>query len=103
MIFIFDWGHTTARNIGPLSADDAEFEIEAEFVFLIEQKTWFRFFFIPTIVTERKYFFKDADSERLQPISKEVFNKYRSLANLNMQSMNDEISEEEYQKKREEL
>jgi len=103
MIFIFDWGYTTTRNIGPLSADDAEFEIEAEFVFLLEQKTWFRLFFIPTIVTERKYFFKDADRERFQPISKEVFNKYRALAHLNMQSMNDEISEEEYQKKREEL
>lgn len=103
MIFIFDWGYTTTRNIGPLSSDDADFELDAEFVFLIEQRTWFRLFFIPTIVTERKYFFKDADSEKIQPISAEVFKSYRDLASLNMKSMNEEISDEDYEKQRAEL
>lgn len=103
MIFIFDWGHKTTRNIGPLSADDADFELDTEYVFLIEQKTWFRLFFIPTIITERNYFFKDSDSDKTQPIDKETFQKYRALASLNMKSMNDEISDEEYQNQRAKL
>lgn len=103
MIFIFDWGYTTRKNIGPLSADDADFELDTEYVFLIEEKTWFRMFFIPTIVTERKYFFKDAESEAVQRIDKDEYERYKALAQLNMKSMNDDISDEEYQKQRAEL
>jgi len=100
MIFIFDWGYNTTHNVGPLSEDDAEINLDAEYVFLVEQKTWFRMFFIPIIVTSRSYFFKDAESDKTEDISKEIFQKYRKLAQLNAQIMNDEISESEYEKKR---
>jgi len=103
MIFIFDWGYTTLNNIGPLSAEDADFDLDAEYVFLVEEKTWFRLFFIPTIITGRKYFFKDADSQNIQAIDKAKFEKYKPLAILNMKSMKDEISEQDYHRQRSNL
>jgi len=103
MIFIFDWGHKTIRNAGPLSAEDADFKMDAEYVFLIEEKTWFRMFFIPTIVTERRFYYKDSDSDNIEMINKDTFTAHRDLANLNLQMMNDEISEDEYREKRKEL
>lgn len=103
MIFIFDWGHATIQNMGPLSSDDARFEINTDMVFLIVEKIWFRMFFIPIIVTERHYFFVDTESDKRQTIDKETFLKYRELANLNRQFMNDEITEEIYYEKRNQL
>jgi len=29
MIFIFDWGYNTTHNVGPLSEDDAEINLDA--------------------------------------------------------------------------
>lgn len=103
MIFIFDWGYATTQNIGPLSADDASFDLKTDMVFLMIEKVWFRLFFIPMIVTERHYYFADTNSDKRQDIDKNIYLKYRDLASLNRQFMNDELSEEAYRKKRSQL
>jgi len=77
--------------------------MNSDYVFLMEEKNWFRLFFIPTLVTERRYYFKDSDSDQIELINKKKFNRYSNLAHLNRQVMNDEISEDEYQKRRAEL
>lgn len=103
MIFIFDWGHTTRQVIGPLSKEDAAFKLQADYVYLVKERVWFRLFFIPTIVTEKRYYFIDSNSDQFQVIDKQTFDRYKNLAELNNQAMNDDISDAEYQTKRSQL
>lgn len=103
MIFVFDWGHRSEDRIGPLSRDDAFFELNTELVWLTRRRDWFRLFFIPTIPTKTTYFFvSDADTT-YHEISKETFHKYRKLAALNKLLMDGKISDEAYWKKYEEM
>lgn len=103
MIFVFDWGYKTEDRIGPLSRDDAYFEMQTEFVWLTRVRIWFRLFFIPVIPTKTSYFFvSDADGT-YHEISKKIFHKYRKLAALNEKLMEGKISDEEYRKRHEQM
>ncbi len=103
MIFIFDWGHTTERRPGPLSRRDADYRLDSEFVWLSRVREWFRAFFIPVIPTRTVYYFvSDADGS-LEEIDRSTFEHYRPLAELNAKSMNEEISQAEYERRRREM
>ena len=103
MIFIFDWGFETVKTIGPLSKEDLKDESGAEHVWLQIITQWFRVFFIPLIPTKLSYALTDVNTSKSKFISKDQFDKLRPLAALNNQVMNDEITDEEYQRKSTEL
>lgn len=103
MIFIFDWGHQTEKNYGPLSRSDAPFKLEGEMVWLIRQTTWFRAFFIPLIPTKTSHYFQLINSDSTEPINFKTFEQFKELASLNMLVMDDKISDEEYRERREKL
>jgi hypothetical protein len=100
MIFIFDWGHTTEKRIGPLSSEDIMHELPGEYFWLTVKRKWFRLFFIPTIPTETAYFFISEAASIGKRIEKHTFKKYRPLAVLNRRAMEDKISDEEYLRER---
>lgn len=100
MIFIFDWGYVSEKKIGPLSTEDAHFELDTDMVWLTKSHTWFRLFFIPTIPTATRYFFVSATDGSRQPVDQHTFDRYRDLAKLNMLVMDDKISDREYRERR---
>ncbi len=103
MIFIFDWGYRTNKNYGPLSRNDAPFGIDGEMVWLIREITWFRAFFIPLIPTKTSYFFQDLNSDEREIINFETFKQFRDLAVLNALAMDDQITDEEYDERRDKM
>ncbi|HKK40709.1 MAG TPA: hypothetical protein VJ949_14905 [Cryomorphaceae bacterium] len=102
MIFIFDWGHETLREIGPISKTDFNTTLEAEMAWLVIRRKWFRAFFIPTIPTETEYGLIDENSNFFK-IDKGIFDRYKPLAELNAAISKDEISDEEYEERRNEM
>lgn len=102
MIFIFDWGHQTFREIGPLSKTDFKTTLQPEMAWLVIRRSWFRAFFIPTIPTETEYGLVD-ESGNFFKIEKTIFEKYMPLAELNAAISKDEISDEEYERRRNEM
>ena len=102
MIFIFNWGHQTFKEIGPLSKTDFKTTLVPEMAWLVIRRSWFRAFFIPTIPTETDYGLVD-ENENFFKIEKDVFERYRPLAELNAAISKDEISDEEYERRRSEM
>ena len=103
MIFIFDWGHTTETRPGPLSREDVQSRVDAEYVWLSREREWFRAFFIPLIPTRTGYFFiSDEDGSRRE-IDRSTFEHFRPLAELNARMMKGEITPEEYDVRRHEI
>lgn len=103
MIFIFDWGHQTIYEVGPLSKKDLPFAVEGEMYWLAKRRKWFRAFFIPTVPTETDYVLMDDESDAVFPVEKEFFERYFPLAELNKLIMENKISDEEYAKRRSNL
>lgn len=99
MIFIVDWGYTTEKEVGPISKDDIHLNAPTDFVQLVCVKTWFRAFFIPTIPTSVRYYLRSEKDGLRHEISKEDFEKYKPMAELNNLVVNNKISEEEYERK----
>jgi hypothetical protein len=102
MIFIFDWGHQTFHEIGPLSEQDFSTPFQTDMAWLVVRRSWFRAFFIPTIPTETKNGLVD-DNENFFEIDKDTFERYKPLAELNHKVSKGEISDEIYEKRRREL
>jgi hypothetical protein len=102
MIFIFDWGHQTFKEIGPLSKTDFKTSLEPEMAWLVMRRSWFRAFFIPTIPTETEYGLVDENGDFFK-IEKATFEQYVPLAKLNAAISKDEISCEEYERRRNEM
>lgn len=102
MIFVFDWGHQTLREIGPLSKTDFNTTLEPEMALLVIRRSWFRAFFIPTIPTETDYGLID-ENENFFKIEKDTYEQYKPLAELNSAVSKDEISDEEYETRRNEM
>lgn len=96
MIFIFDWGHETIREIGPLSKNDLDIELPDDMYMLGIRKKWFRAFFIRTIPTATDFVLVGEESGLVIPVSEEVFNEYRPLAELNAKVMEEKISDKAY-------
>lgn len=103
MIFIFDWGYITKHRVGPLADTDATYALKTEFVWLEMHREWFRAFFIPIVPTGKKYYFVSDTDGTLEEIDRQTFERYKPLADLNAQSMNDEISQSEYDRRRKEM
>lgn len=101
MIFIFDWGHKTEKQIGPIAKEDTGFNFSDEFVYLTVVKIWFRMFFIPTIPTKIHYLL--VSSQGAVEITRSQFTRFKPLAELNKRVINDDISEQEYEKMRKSL
>jgi len=99
MIFIFDWGHQTHSEIGPLSKSDFKTALTPEMAWLVIRRSWFRIFFIPTIPTQTDYGLID-ENENFFKVEKQTFLRYKPLAELNAAVSNGEISDEEYEKRR---
>jgi len=100
MIFIFDWGHETFDEVGPLSRSDLDFEVHGEMYILGKRKKWFRAFFIRTLPTETNYGLIHEASGEFIPLSEEVFDRFKPLAELNALAMEDMISDEDYSTRR---
>jgi hypothetical protein len=83
--------------------DKIHIELPFEIAWLIKRKTWFRAFFIPTIPTATHYLLRGHETELEVEISHEDFNRLKPLAELNRQVMEDVISDEVYQSRREDL
>lgn len=103
MIFIFDWGHQTQNQIGPVAKEDLPYNVKSDFLYLTKTQTWFRMFFIPTIPTKTVYSFLSNPPAETIEISKNEFLKYKPLARLNQKVVLNKISEEEYEKARKNL
>lgn len=102
MIFIFDWGHQTLREIGPISKTDFKTSLDSDMAWLVIRKSWFRAFFIPTIPTKTEYGLTDENGVFFE-IDKATFYRYKPFAELNAAISKGEISDEEYEKKRKEM
>jgi len=102
MIFIFDWGYRTSKDIGPLAAQDlpSDKRSDAEFLMLTLETEWFRLFFIPTIPTARHFFLRNPDTDELMPITKDFAERYKPLALLNARAASGDIGEESYEAER---
>ena len=101
MIFIFDWGHRTVKEKGPLAAEDLPRQkSDAEFFMLIRETEWFRLFFIPVIPTAVRYFLENRETSERWSVDKTFVEKYGPLAELNLRAARDEVTEEEYTRKR---
>ena len=104
MIFVFDWGYTTEKQVGPLTYEDARYQLKADMVWLVRVRYWFRAFFIPTIPTRTRYFFVSTTNNAVREgISKETFMRHRALAELNARMMDGEIDDEAYHRARSEM
>jgi len=102
MIFIFDWGHQTFREIGPLSQNDFATPLDSDMAWLVIRRSWFRAFFIPTIPTETSYGLAD-ENQNFFKINKSTFERFRPLAELNKAVYEGNISDEEYEQRRSDL
>lgn len=102
MIFIFDWGHQTIREIGPISKTDFNTTLDSGMAWLVVRRKWFRAFFIPTIPTETHYGLID-ENESFFEIDKATFDQYESFAKLNAAISKSDISDEEYERRRKEM
>lgn len=101
MIFIFDWGYRTAKEIGPLAAEDLpSHPDDAEFYVLLRETEWFRLFFIPVIPTAVRYFLENRDSSERWPVDQALAKKFAPLAELNQRAARNEVTEEEFSKER---
>jgi len=103
MIFIFDWGYQTEKNYGPLSRNDAPFQLDGEMVWLVRQTTWFRAFFIPLIPTKTRYYYQLINADSRAFISSKTFHQFKELAILNRLAMEDKISDETYRERRKKM
>lgn len=102
MIFIFDWGHETSHEIGPLSKADFKTHLESDMAWLVVRRSWFRLFFIPLIPTETNYGLID-EHKNFFTIDKETFNRIEPLAKINFAVSQGKISDEEYETRRKEM
>lgn len=102
MIFIFDWGYTTRRVIGPLSESDMAYPHSGEDIFytLVAYIEWFRLFFIPTLPIKRSYSIVNMNDHKEIAVDKAFYDKYAALARLNQAVVDGKISEAEYEEKR---
>lgn len=99
VIFIFDWGHTTRKEIGPIAKEDLGSSDEG-FVVLIRYTSWFRLFFIPTIPTGYRYALLDEKTNAEKEVDKVFFDTYRNLAELNRKVAEGRMDQKEYEKER---
>jgi hypothetical protein len=102
MIFVFDWGHQTIKEVGPLSIRDYPNGLDADMVWLAIRKTWFRAFFIPTIPTKREEGIV-LESGDFFPLAESEFEKWKPLAELNQLLVDGKISEDEYAHRRNQM
>ncbi len=100
MIFIFDWGHVTETEIGPVSAEDYLSMPNSEMTWLVIRRTWFRAFFIPTVPTKTEFVLVDYESDRSVYLDQSLFKRLKPLAQLNAQLMDGKISDDEYNRQR---
>ncbi len=102
MIFIFDWGHTTTKKIGPVAMSDLEIGGSADsYAYVVRHTSWFRLFFIPMIPTKRWYSIQnEKTSEHLMVNDIE---KWLPLAKLNQLAVDNKITAEEFDRRRSEI
>lgn len=102
MIFIFDWGHTTTKRIGPVATSDLKTDGSAEaYAYLVRHTRWFRLFFIPTIPTKRWYTWQDQEGG-----AENILNdaeRWLPLAELNQMVVDNKITAEEFDRRRGEI
>jgi hypothetical protein len=100
MIFIFDWGHETFSEAGPLSINDIPLDLEGEMFWLAIRRKWFRAFFIPIVPTATDYVLIEDKTGMIIPVERSFYLKYKPLAELNQLVADGKISDEEYDRKR---
>ncbi len=104
MIFIFDWGYTTDKVIGPIGREDVGGDVGAQdFYLLIRRTEWFRMFFIPTIPTARRYYLQEERGGLEREVDKDFYERYKGLAELNAEVRKGTCDEGEYQERRSQL
>ena len=102
MIVLFGFGHKTNSVIGPLDKTTCQTCDKFDFPLLIKTRTWFTMFFIPVFPYKTVHFIKCSICEALKPISNEKFEDLKALSKLNQAAVDGSISEEDFQKRREE-
>jgi hypothetical protein len=102
MIFIFDWGHTTRKEVGPISLEDLGQQGDG-FLILVRYTSWFRLFFIPTIPTGYRYSLWNENAGTEKEVDQSFYKKYRPLAILNQKVADGVLNEDAYEKARAEI
>lgn len=102
MIFIFDWGHTTTKKIGPVAMSDLETGGSTDsYAYLVRHTSWFRLFFIPTIPTKRWYTWQ-FEKNGIEVMAHEG-EKWIPIAELNQMAVDNKITAEEFHRRRSEI
>ena len=97
MFILFGWGHTRQQTVGPVQEHKCEVCQHEKYWLLHKVSHWFTLFFVPVIPYRTEYVTFCPVCRNAKVLSRDQFEELKPLASLNQEAVNNNMTEEEYQ------